>query len=138
MYFLLFSTLVVTLGGMVTFQALFAPLVFIKLPSDVARPFIRKFFPFYYLYFGALSAIATVAAAVDTRWEQVFILVPVTLSFVISRQILMPLANEATDSQQNSKFQLYHRLTVLINTVQLVALALCMYWLIPSPLAYGG
>lgn len=121
-----------------TFQALFAPLVFIKLPSDVARPFIRKFFPFYYLYFGALSAIATVAAAVDTRWEQVFILVPVTLGFVISRQILMPLANEATDSQQNGKFQLYHRLTVLINTVQLVVLALCMYWLIPSPLAYGG
>ena len=138
MYFLLFSTLVVILGGMVTFQALFAPLVFIKLPSDVARPFIRKFFPFYYLYFGALSAIATVAAAVDARWEQVFILVPVTLGFVISRQILMPLANEATDSQQNGKFQLYHRLTVLINTVQLVALALCMYWLIPSPLAYGG
>lgn len=138
MYFLLFSTLVVILGGMVTFQALFAPLVFIKLPSDVARPFIRKFFPFYYLYFGALSAIATVAAAVDTRWEQVFILVPVTLGFVISRQILMPLANEATDSQQNGKFQLYHRLTVLINTVQLVVLALCMYWLIPSPLAYGG
>lgn len=138
MYFLLFSTLVVMLGGMVTFQALFAPLVFIKLPSDVARPFIRKFFPFYYLYFGALSAIATVAAAVDTQWEQVFILAPVTLGFVISRQILMPLANEATDSQQNGKFQLYHRLTVLINTIQLVALVLCMYWLVPSPLVSGG
>ncbi len=47
----------VIFGGMVTFQILFAPLVFIKIKIDVARPFIRAFFPFYYLYFALFSLL---------------------------------------------------------------------------------
>ena len=50
-----FFIITLILGGMVAFQLLFAPLVFIKLDMQIARPFIRNFFPFYYLYFGILS-----------------------------------------------------------------------------------
>lgn len=49
-------------GGMVTFQILFAPLVFIKIKIDVARPFIRAFFPFYYLYFALFSLLYLVVS----------------------------------------------------------------------------
>ncbi|MEQ3639416.1 MAG: DUF4149 domain-containing protein [Alteromonas sp.] len=130
MFLLLCGCLVVIVGGMVTFQALFAPLIFIKLPSEVARPFIRTFFPFYYLYFGALSLLATASAIMSNHWQVAWLIAPVTLGFIVSRQILMPLANHATDNQQEKKFQIYHRLTVLINTVQLVALCVAFYWLL--------
>ncbi|WP_269519629.1 hypothetical protein [Alteromonas sp. BMJM2] len=120
----------VIIGGMVTFQALFAPLIFIKLPIEVARPFIRTFFPFYYLYFGALSLLATASAIMSNHCQVAWLIAPVTLGFIISRQILMPLANHATDNQREKKFQLYHRLTVLINTVQLVALCMAFYGLL--------
>lgn len=39
--FIQLLTVAVILGGMVTFQVLFASLIFIKLPNDVAHPFIR-------------------------------------------------------------------------------------------------
>jgi hypothetical protein len=41
--------------------------------------------------------------------------------FLISRQVLMPMANTATDNQQQSKFDVLHKATVLINTLQLIA-----------------
>jgi hypothetical protein len=37
-------------GGILAFSALFAPLVFTKLPMEHAGPFIRAVFPWYYLY----------------------------------------------------------------------------------------
>jgi hypothetical protein len=46
-------------GGMLFFGVVMAPLVFVKLPPDVAGPFIRAAFPFYYAYIiisGTLAA----------------------------------------------------------------------------------
>ena len=39
--FIQFLVVAIILGGMVAFQVLFTPLIFIKLPNDVARPFSR-------------------------------------------------------------------------------------------------
>ena len=121
------------LGGMVAFQVLFAPLIFIKLPNDVARPFIRKFFPFYYLYFGILSiALAGIAYLLLSQDFGVWLLVVNTasaLGFFVSRQVFMPLANKATDEDRQADFNWYHRITVLINTVQLIAMVIVL-WLI--------
>jgi hypothetical protein len=123
----------VILGGMVAFQVLFAPLIFIKLPNDVARPFIRKFFPFYYLYFGILSiALSGIAYLLLSQNFGVWLLVINTasaLGFFVSRQVFMPLANKATDEDRQADFNRYHRITVLINTVQLIAMVIVL-WLI--------
>lgn len=123
----------VILGGMVAFQVLFAPLIFIKLPSDVARPFIRKFFPFYYLYFGILSiALAGIAYLLRGQDFGVWLLLVYTasaLGFIVSRQVFMPLANKATDEGRQADFSRYHRITVLINTVQLIAMVIVL-WLL--------
>jgi hypothetical protein len=123
----------VILGGMVAFQVLFAPLIFIKLPSDVARPFIRKFFPFYYLYFGILSiALAVIAYLLLGQDFGVWLLLIYTasaLGFIVSRQVFMPLANKATDEGRQADFSRYHRITVLINTVQLIAMVVVL-WLL--------
>jgi len=123
-------TLSTLIGGMIAFQVLFAPLIFIKLPSEVARPFIRKFFPFYYLYFGALSLVLFgLAVFVFNGIAAVYTLLAlaIALGFVISRQVLMPLANKATDTGQVSAFKRYHMATVFINTVQLIALIVMLY-----------
>jgi hypothetical protein len=118
---------------MFAFQVLFAPLIFIKLPSDVARPFIRKFFPFYYLYFGILSIVLVVIAYLLLGQDfGVWLLVLYTASavgFIVSRQVFMPLANKATDDGRQADFSRYHRITVLINTLQLIAMVVIL-WLL--------
>jgi hypothetical protein len=128
-----FLVVAVILGGMFAFQVLFAPLIFIKLPSDVARPFIRKFFPFYYLYFGILSIVLVVIAYLLLGQDfGVWLLVLYTASavgFIVSRQVFMPLANKATDDGRQADFSRYHRITVLINTLQLIAMVVIL-WLL--------
>nr|WP_297349212.1 DUF4149 domain-containing protein [uncultured Glaciecola sp.] len=128
-----FLVVAVILGGMLTFQVLFAPLIFIKLPNDVARPFIRKFFPFYYLYFGILSIVLVVIAYLLLGQDfGVWLLVLYTASavgFIVSRQVFMPLANKATDEGRKADFSRYHRITVLINTLQLIAMVVVL-WLL--------
>lgn len=129
-----FLVVAIILGGMVAFQILFAPLIFIKLPSDVARPFIRKFFPFYYLYFGILSiALVGIAYLLLGQEFGVWLLVVYTASavgFIVSRQVFMPLANKATDEGRQADFSRYHRITVLINTLQLLAMVFILWLLI--------
>jgi hypothetical protein len=128
-----FLVVAVILGGMFAFQVLFAPLIFIKLPNDVARPFIRKFFPFYYLYFGILSIVLVVIAYLLLGQDfGVWLLVLYTASavgFIVSRQVFMPLANKATDDGRQADFSRYHRITVLINTLQLIAMVVIL-WLL--------
>lgn len=129
-----FAILAIIIGGMVTFQLLFAPMVFIKLDNEVARPFIRKFFPFYYLYFAALSLLLTISAYFLFGQKHdiaLIILYAFTcLGFVISRQIFMPLANKATDEKRQKDFDRYHRMTVAINTLQLVLMLIALWLLV--------
>lgn len=113
--------LAIIFGGMVTFQVLFAPLVFIKLGIETARPFIRAFFPFYYLYFAALSLLYFIVSIAAQDNVQAIIAGASLLGFIVSRQILMPMANKASDQDQTAKFDKLHRATVIINTVQLGA-----------------
>ncbi len=113
-------TLAIIVGGMITFQCLFAPMVFIKIEMAVARPFIRAFFPYYYLYFGALNCVLVGVTSINPDYTTVIYGICL-LGFVISRQWLMYAANNATDNGQKTRFAIYHRATVLINTLQLIS-----------------
>ena len=115
------------LGDMVAFQLLFAPLVFIKLDMQIARPFIRNFFPFYYLYFGILSLVGLALSLISGSYIEKITIGLCAIGFVISRQFLMPLANNATDNGNKKRFDLYHRATVLINTLQLIGLSYLIF-----------
>jgi len=127
MDFLLSLVLATIFGGMVGFQLLFAPLLFIKLEMPIARKFIRQFFPFYYLYFAALSFAGAVIAFISEEPVMFWILFVTLVAFVVSRQVFMPLANNATDAGNQKMFTLYHRVTVLINTLQLLAITYLLY-----------
>ncbi|SHI20765.1 DUF4149 domain-containing protein [Ferrimonas marina] len=122
--------LAVILGGMLTFQLLFAPLLFSKLELPTARAFIRAFFPWYYLYFAALTAVALLLRYSAQFYGDAWVLLGCLLGFLLSGAILMPAANAASDAGDRRRFSWVHRLSVAINTVQLGAFVLLGFWFI--------
>ncbi len=114
-------------GGMVFFPAVVAPLVFKVLDEAQAGRFLRALFPGYYAYIIALSLIA--APLSFGRPIAVVVLVAIAGSTVLVRQVLMPKLNAwrdaelAGDEQAGERFQSGHKLSVMINVAQMIALA---------------
>ena len=124
------SALALTFGGMTFFSVVMAPLVFRKLPFDVAGSFIRTVFPWYYLTMGGAATVALVAmllgASIAAKWE-IALTTLVIAGFIYAGQILMPRINEARDAEiagdqrAGVRFRWLHRASALINAIQLVA-----------------
>jgi hypothetical protein len=115
-------------GGMLAFSAMFAPLVFMKLPAETAGRFVRAIFPWYYLYVLLLGAVAATALAVATeRGGAALLAALIAAGAAYARWGLMPAINALRDRQLQGDrsaargFELRHRLSVAINAVQLLA-----------------
>ena len=116
-----------TLGAMLFFAVGVAPTVFQSLPIQEAGLFLRKLFPRYYLALivgsgvagGLWISSAPLAAAVC--WL-------IALSTLWIRQSLVPRINQlrdaelAGDAAAGARFATLHRVSVIINMVQLLAL----------------
>jgi len=119
------------LGGMVFFAAVVAPLVFTRLPPEHAGPFIRQIFPIYYLWVGATAAVAAIAILLSRPIEAAVLVASAAITAWL-RQVLMPRINRASDAVQagdasaKAVFDRGHRLSVIINLVQLVAAAVVL------------
>jgi hypothetical protein len=106
------------LGGMVFFAFLFAPLVFTKLPAKTAGGFIREVFPVYYV---AFAGVALIAALLAIPRIDALVLAVVGGLFLLARFWLMPRINAARDQGENRSFDRLHRLSVIINAAQMIA-----------------
>ncbi|MDJ0893034.1 MAG: DUF4149 domain-containing protein [Gammaproteobacteria bacterium] len=122
--------LALTLGGMTFFSAVLAPLVFIKLPPETAGSFIRQVFPWYYLSMAATTLIALTALLFVPGMMAALgalLTAMVLAGFVIARQVLMPKINRARDAMlagdqaAGPRFNRLHRLSVMINACQWLA-----------------
>ena len=116
-----------TLGAMLFFAVGVAPTVFQALPIEEAGLFLRTLFPRYYLALivgsglagGLWISSAPLAAAVC--WL-------IALSTLWIRQSLVPRINQlrdadlAGDAAAGKRFATLHRVSVIINMVQLLAL----------------
>ena len=116
-----------TLGAMLFFAVGVAPTVFQALPIEEAGLFLRKLFPRYYLALivgsgvagGLWISSAPLAAAVC--WL-------IALSTLWIRQSLVPRINQLRDAELSgdaaagARFATLHRVSVIINMVQLLAL----------------
>ena len=116
-----------TLGAMLFFAVGVAPTVFQALPTEEAGLFLRKLFPRYYLALivgsgvagGLWISSAPMAAAVC--WM-------IALSTLWIRQSLVPRINQlrdaelAGDAAAGARFATLHRVSVIINMVQLLTL----------------
>jgi len=118
-------------GSMMFFSAVMAPLIFIKLGGEDAGRFIRQVFPWYYLVVIALGAVAAVTLAFSRPVDGA-ILAAVACAGVATRQGLMPMINRARDAMlagdgaSKRRFARLHRLSVWINGVQIIAVAIVL------------
>lgn len=118
------------LGGMVFFAFFMAPLIFIKLPATTAGSFIREVFPWYYLVFALLSLVLGIFLIIlSYKWLALLITINF-LGFVFARQILMPKINEYRDASEDSKFNVLHKISVFLNSFQLLLVLTVFYVLI--------
>ena len=126
----LFAT-ALCLGGMVFFAACVAPLVFSRLPAEYAGRFIRGLFPIYYLYVLGLSAAAAVAL-MPLSLVAAGLAGAVALSALWLRQVLMKTINRLSDAAQagdaaaGRRFARMHRLSVIMNVLQMAVLAVLL------------
>lgn len=113
-------------GGMLSFAALFTPLIFKKLPSDTAAGFIREVFPAYYRVMGILSLVAVLPLVSAQYWTEISMLVITAAGFVFANLVLRPQVNAARDENKDGKFRLLHRVSVLLNLVQFVLVTIVL------------
>ena len=117
-----------TLGAMLFFAIAIAPAVFQALPADQAGLFLRKLFPRYYaaLIIGSSTAGLLLLMKYPLYAGVCFL---IAVSTVWIRQILVPQINQLRDKElagdaiAGQQFAKWHRISVVINLLQLLALA---------------
>ena len=116
-------------GGMAFFAFVYAPLVFIKLGTETGGQFIREVFPVYYVAMGATSVVAAVLLAFGsaTRGADALAMVCIGIVFFLARFVLLPIINrnrdagQAGDVEAKKRFDVLHRVSVIVNLAQMVA-----------------
>lgn len=123
------------LGSMLFFAAIVAPSVFRFVSAQEAGVFLRGMFPRYYLWGIAVALIMSALAAMVSLPLLITSVIVLAL-FIVARQLLMPAINQARDLAKTGdqaaklRFDLLHRLSVIINLVQmLILIAVTVYLL---------
>lgn len=116
------------LGSMIFFAAIVAPAAFQLLPEEVRPRYLGGIFPRYYLW-GAMVAALAAVASLPVSTVAAATLALVALAFVGVRQLLLPPIGRAREgraageAQAAARFARLHRISVLINLTQMIALA---------------
>ena len=115
--------LLLLLGGMVFFPAVVAPAIFSSLDIKMSGMVLRRLFPNYYLFIIVLALIASFLGKLISVATAACIFIVVTT--VLVRQILLPKINQWRNEELSGnldsakKFSLSHRLTVILNLLQM-------------------
>ncbi len=107
-------------GGMLFFGAIMAPLVFTKLPPDIAGPFIRTTFPRYYAFIIGSATIGAAGFLVRRQALPAGVLILIMLVTVWLWVWLIPHLNALRDAGNDAAFTRGHRLSVWINGGELL------------------
>tara|TARA_B100000579_G_scaffold138742_1_gene112710 strand:+ start:147 stop:542 length:396 start_codon:yes stop_codon:yes gene_type:complete len=117
-----------TLGVMIFFSFVVAPTTFRFLDEQNSRRFIRGIFPFYYILNFLLSLIIVVLFAYIKNFSiSFFLIIAVSILFLISNFLLMPLINKFRDNKEDKKFKISHFISVIINFIQIFFLILILF-----------
>lgn len=115
------------LSFMIFFPVVVATSVFKVLDEKQSSKFLRIFFPKYYLFGLVLSLTGLIIAIFDKNNMSLCVFILIIIGFLFSRQFLMPIINKAKDNNNEKKFNILHRVSVLINFIQI---SLCVFLLI--------
>ena len=115
------------LGIMLFFSFVIAPVVFTTLDEENARKFIRRIFPFYYNFNLGISLIVLLTFIfLNKLGVDFYLILAISLLFVISNYLLMPLINKYRDEKKDTKFKYSHFISVVINFVQMILLVILL------------
>lgn len=114
-------------GAMLFFAAVVTPVLFRRLGRESAGEALRYLFPAYYMALGCAAAAAAVLYAVDVSPASLNanLLAAVAAGFFLGRFVLLPRINRSRPApgETNPEFKRLHRVSVLINLVQLLLMA---------------
>ena len=117
------NLIAISLGTMLFFSFVIAPVIFKVLDANNAGKFVRKIFPHYYLINLIILSIAVLLLFyISSINLDFYITLVVAILFAFSLFILMPLINKFKDSKEEKKFKYLHALSVIINFVQIISL----------------
>ena len=109
------------LSFMIFFPAVVATSVFKVLDEKASSKFLRIFFPKYYLFGFILSCLGLLTSILKQDKISLFFFIFISLSFIFSKQMLMPMINKAKDESKEIKFNKLHKLSVFINFLQIIS-----------------
>jgi hypothetical protein len=107
-------------GGMLFFGAVTAPLVFTHLPLDLAGPFIRAVFPFYYGYMIIAALLGLVGYWLNRELVPVLALLLVLLVTIWLWLWFIPHLDALRVAGDSAGFNAGHRESAWINGAQLI------------------
>lgn len=118
-------TAAASLGAMLYFSFAIAPMVFKVLPATDAGRFLRALFPVYFLINGLVAIGAGLLA-----WHPVAtpLFVAAGVAMLAVRYLAIPVVNTARDEMlaglegAKTRFDRWHRLTVVVNLAEMAAL----------------
>ena len=117
------NIIAITLGMMIFFSFVLAPMIFKILDAENAGKFVRKIFPYYYfvnlIFLLTILLLLYLISLIDLKF---YIVLALALSFIFAQFILMPLINKLKDNNDEKKFKYMHGLSVIINFVQMLGL----------------
>ena len=115
--------LAISLGMMIFFSFVLAPMIFKILDAENAGKFVRKIFPYYYFVNLIFLSIAVILfIIISSLGLSFYITLSLAISFVFAQFILMPLINKFKDNNEEKKFKYAHGTSVLINFIQMIGL----------------
>ena len=117
------NILAISLGMMIFFSFVLAPMIFKILDAENAGKFVRKIFPYYYFINLVFLSVAVVFFFIISSFSiNFYITLLLVISFVFAQFILMPLINRLKDNNQEKKFKYAHGFSVVINFAQMILL----------------
>jgi hypothetical protein len=117
------NLIAISLGAMLFFSFVIAPVIFKVLDASNASKFVRKIFPHYYLINLVVLSIAVLLLFyISSINLDFYITLIITILFAFLLFILMPLINKLKDNKEERKFKYSHALSVIINFIQIIGL----------------
>ena len=117
------NILAISLGMMIFFSFVLAPMIFKILDAENAGKFVRKIFPYYYFVNLIFLSIAVILfIIISSLGLSFYITLSLAISFIFAQFILMPIINKFKDNNEEKKFKYAHGTSVLINFTQMIGL----------------
>ena len=117
------NLIAISLGAMIFFSFIVAPVIFKVLDAVNAGKFVRKIFPFYYMINLIILSLVVILFIYNSQINTDFYLVLfLALLFAFLLFILMPMINKFKDNNEDKKFDFSHKFSVILNFVQMIGL----------------